>query len=103
MQIAGISQMQALNFGSKVRIPLNDGTTAVLDVISKPRSYKVTEVTGDIMSHGKSLKKISYKNKKGFSDAIVDIICKNAVDPEGASFKIINNVIAKTKNLDYEA
>ena len=105
MQTMGISPVIGLNFGSRIRIPMNDGTTTVLDIVSKPHSYKVTKVTGDIMSKGKSIAKINYQNKHGFSDerfaAIVDELCQKAVDPQGASFKIINNIIAKT--VDYEA
>lgn len=105
MQITGISQSMSLNFGSKIRIPMNDGTTTVLDIANKPNSYKVTKISGDIMSKGKSLHKILYQNKKGFSDerfaAILENLCKNAVDPEGASFKIINDLAIKM--IDYEA
>ena len=85
---------------------MKDGTTAVLDIVSKPRSYKVTEINGDIMCKGKSLEKIHYRNKNGFSDerfaAILDSICRNATDPKSASFKITNN-LAMTKSIDYEA
>lgn len=102
MQIMGISPV---NFNSRIRIPMKDGSTTVLRVVNKPNSSKVTEVSGDVMRKGKSVKQIMYKNKKGFSDerfaVIIETICKDAINPEEASNKITLNQLMHT--IDYDA
>ena len=103
MKILGISQPAPCNFGSRIRIPMKNGTTTVLNIVNKPHSGKITQISGDIMHKGKSLEKILYKNKKGFSDErfaeIIETLCKDAINPEEASYKITMNQLMHT--IDY--
>ena len=66
------------NFGitSKVRIPLKDGTTALLRVTgdAKELGYpKITKIICNIMKKGKSLEETQYKGAKGI-DSTTEIM-----------------------------
>ena len=93
MQILAMSSMSNLNFGT-VRVPMKDGTTAVLDVVrSTKNKADIVEISGNIMKQGKSVQKIFYHNKKGFKPerlaVIIESICKNAINIEQAITDII--------------
>lgn len=111
MNISAISNNSNPKFGitSKVRIPMKDGTTTLLNVTGEVKtngSVIITRIFGDIMSKGKSIGKIKeYKDKNGFKierfAVISEKIGKNAKEPDTVSDKIYDAI--KKPNADYNA
>ena len=100
MNIMPISLGYNPNFGlkGKVRIPMKNGTTALLTVEGDEKAVKITRICGDILNNGKVVGKIKdYHNKKGFDENRLAVICteleKNAKDPESVVFKIFDAIM----------
>jgi len=111
MNISAISSNSNPNFGvtSKVRIPMKDGTTTLLNVtgeVNKNGTIKITKIFGDIMSKGKSIGKTKeYANKKGFDNqrfaVISEELSKDAKEPDTVMDKLFDAI--KKPNIDYNA
>jgi hypothetical protein len=112
MNILPVSNNYSPNFGitSKVRIPMKDGSTTLLNVTGEAKkdgySVKITKIVGDIMRKGKSIGKTKeYENKTGFSEerfaVISEELGQNAKDPDSVMDKIFDAI--KKPNPDYNA
>lgn len=99
------------NFGikSKVRIPMQNGTTTLLEVTGE-KNHKgmsiFTDIVGDIMHKGRIVGKTKeYHNKRGFNDQKLAAICeelsKDAKEPDTVIDKVIASIEAP--NIDYNA
>ena len=91
MQVQNISVSSNLNFGkiSKVRIPMKDGTTKLLEVTGEVNSYngtiEITDIVGKIMHKGKEIGE-NRPEKTGVSTIIKNLFkdkgCKIDFEPE---------------------
>ena len=96
MQVQNISVSSNPNFGkiSKVRIPMKDGTTKLLEVTGEVNSYngtiEITDIVGKIMHKGKEIgKKFEYH-------------CENRPEKTGVSTIIKNLFKDKGCKIDFE-
>lgn len=112
MNIYAISNNYNPNFGitSKVRIPMKNGTTTLLEVtgdVRKDGTAKITKIIGNIMHKGKSVGQTKeYINENGFSierfAAISDELSKGAKDePADVADKIFDSIVMP--RIDYNA
>lgn len=111
MNISAINPYSNPNFGitSKVRIKRKDGTTALLNVtgeVLKNRNIKITKITGEIMSKGKSIGKTNeYVDKKGFDAQrfaeISEELARDAKEPDTVMDKLFDAICRP--NSDYNA
>ena len=108
MNISAIANNSNPNFGiiCKVRIPMKDGTTALLRVkgdLTKNDTVKITQVTGDIMSKGKSIGKTKeYVEKDGFDEYGVIFMSNEIGEKAKEPDKVLDKIVdAMYKILDY--
>lgn len=111
MNISAIPNYSNPNFGitSKVRIPMQDGTTTLLNVtgeVKKNGTVKIMKIYGDIMSKGKSIGKTKkYENRNGFDTqrfaVITEELAKDAKEPDTVMDKIFAAI--NKPRVDYNA
>ena len=111
-----ISKINAVNPNfegyAKVRIPMNNGSTKVLEVVSdevvkngKIVGHKITNITGKVMRKGKVVEEMKgFFNKRGFSDnrlvTIAVEIGKDAKEPDTVMDKLMSAVYHPTIDLN---
>ena len=103
-----LSNNSNLNFGitSKVRIPMKNGTTTLLNVTGDTKKCNITDIIGNIMYKGKVIGQTKeYHNKKGFNDQRFAVICEElsqgAKEPDTVMDKIIDSI--QRPNIDLNA
>ena len=96
------------NFGitSKVRIPMKNGTTTLLNVTGDTDKCNITDIIGNIMYKGKVIGQTKeYHNKNGFKDQRFAVICEElsqgAKEPDTVIDKIMDSI--QHPNIDLNA
>lgn len=99
------------NFGitSKVRIPMENGSTLLLNVTGEMKpsgTVNITRIVGDFMRKGKSVGKTKeYANKDGFNPnrftVIADELSKGAKEPDTVIDKIFDAI--SNPSIDFNA
>lgn len=91
MQIGPVSYNYSPNFDGVARIRMQDGSTAVLNVLKNKKG--IYTISGDIYKKGKVVGNINHYNEKGFSVSkflnIIQTLAKQSNLPEDKAEEII--------------